>query len=231
MQDRELDSPGGRLRWARTKAGFEDAADFADAAKIKRVTYRAYENNQNGFAKHAPQFAEILGIPTDWLLKGGAAPMVPRRRGKASDLPAIINASQGETAAIISLDLSVSMGPGTPIEDFVESEPVELDIGLLRAITRAPYHRLRIIRGIGSSMEPKFYTGDRILVDTTDRTLSRIDGYYWITLWGSHGLKKLRPAGKNRVKVISENPNDDPIEVDADDITIEGRAIWFARDL
>jgi len=172
------------------------------------------------------KISEALGVAPDAILAApGTMPV------RVSDQPIARNASQGETAAITALDLSLSMGPGTPIEDFVESEPVELDIGLLRSITRTPFHKLRIVRGIGSSMEPKFYTGDRILVDTSDRSLSRMDGYYWITLWGSHGLKKLRPAGKNRVKVISENPDDEPIEVDAGDLTIEGRAIWFARDL
>lgn len=147
------------------------------------------------------------------------------------DLAPTKTADGGETTPIVALDLSLSMGPGTPIEEFVESEPVEFDLGLLRSITRAPYHRLRIVRGIGNSMEPKFFTGDRILVDTTERTLSRIDGYYWITLWGAHGLKRLRPVGPQRVEVISENPDHDPIVVDADELTIEGRAIWFARDL
>lgn len=142
-----------------------------------------------------------------------------------------LSASTGETTSIVALDLSLSMGPGTAIEDFVESEPVEFDIGLLRSITRSPYHRLRIVRGIGTSMEPKFYTGDRILVDTTERTLSRFDGYYWITLFGSHGLKRLRPVGRQRVLIVSENPDHEPMEVDASDLTIEGRAIWFARDL
>lgn len=147
------------------------------------------------------------------------------------DTPPSRDASEGETTSIIALDLSASMGPGTPIEDFVEENPVEFDIGLLRSITRTPYHRLRVIRGVGNSMEPKFYTGDRILVDTTERALSRIDGYYWITLWGAHGLKRLRPAARNQVEVISENREFDPIVVDADELTIEGRAIWFARDL
>lgn len=189
--------------------------------KLERATR---DLNSGWIAK----IANALDVAPEALLASvGSATPKPR----PSDHPPMHNASQGETAAITALDLSLSMGPGTPIEDFVESEPVEFDIGLLRSITRAPFKRLRIVRGIGSSMEPKFYTGDRILVDTSERSLSRMDGYYWITLFGSHGLKKLRPAGRNRVMVISENPNDDPIEVDAEDITIEGRAIWFARDL
>lgn len=179
--------------------------------------------------KHTAPLASIFKVSREEILEkfgvleGGHRP--------APDSPPVQSASSGETAPIIALDLSLSMGPGTPIEDFVEGEPVEFDIGLLRAITRSPFHRLRVVRGIGNSMEPKFYTGDRILVDTTERTLSRIDGYYWITLWGAHGLKRLRPVGPQRVLVISENPEHDPIEVDAGDLTIEGRAIWFARDL
>lgn len=167
--------------------------------------------------------AEVLGKPLTFFTDPTPAP--------EPDLPPVHSASEGETTPIIALDLSLSMGPGTPIEDFIESEPVEFDIGWLRRITSSPYHRLRLLRGIGDSMEPKFYTGDRILLDTTERKLARLDGYYWITLWGAHGLKRLRPAGPTRVTVISENSEHDPIEVDASELTIEGRAIWFGRDL
>lgn len=180
---------------------------------------------------------EVLGFPSDYLVNlVHPDDRQPRRPAlditRAPDIPGSRNASSGETASIVSLDLSLSMGPGTPIEDFVESEPVEFDIGLLRTITRSPYDRLRIVRGIGNSMEPKFYTGDQILVDTTERQLTRIDGYYWITLYGAHGLKRLRPLGGGKVRVISENKEDfDPIDVEAADITIEGRAIWVGREL
>lgn len=178
-------------------------------------------------------------LDTDWLDKIGRALGVAPHLLVASSPridqeplePEVINASEGETTSIISLDLSLSMGPGTTIDDFVESEPVEFDLGLLRSITRSPYHRLRIVRGIGNSMEPKFYTGDRILVDTTERSLSRIDGYYWITLYGSHGLKRLRPIGGGKVRVISENEGFEPMDVDLADLTIEGRAIWIGREL
>ena len=74
MEDLDLESPGGRLRWARERAGYLDAAQFARAAKMKEVTYRAYENNQNGYARHAPAFSERLNVPTNWLLRGGPLP-------------------------------------------------------------------------------------------------------------------------------------------------------------
>lgn len=78
VDEPDLDTPEGRLRWTREKAGYAKAVDFAHAAKINPVTYRAYENGQNGYAKYAPDFAAKLGVPLDWLMRGGRAPEVPR---------------------------------------------------------------------------------------------------------------------------------------------------------
>lgn len=74
MADEETDlgSAGGRLKWAREKAGFREAAQFARAARINETTYRAYENNQNSYRKHVLDFAARLNVSVGWLLKGGA---------------------------------------------------------------------------------------------------------------------------------------------------------------
>lgn len=213
------------IAYYRKRAGLSQS-DLADRIG---TTLNMMGKLERGDRKLDTNWLEKLGKALDiepHLLLDSSVPM-----NKAPDQLPVQSASEGETTPIVALDLSLSMGPGTPIEDFVESEPVEFDIGLLRSITRSPYHRLRIVRGIGNSMEPKFYTGDRILVDTTDRSLSRIDAYYWITLYGSHGLKRLRPAGGGKVLVISENDGFDPMEVDQQDLTIEGRAIWVGREL
>ncbi|SEQ59847.1 Phage repressor protein C, contains Cro/C1-type HTH and peptisase s24 domains [Sphingobium sp. YR768] len=150
------------------------------------------------------------------------------------DIPPTRNASADDgTVDIISLDLSLSMGPGTLIEDMIEEEPVKWDMGLLRIITRAPFHSLRQVRGVGDSMEPTLRTGDRVLIDTSDKTLSRMHGIYWIDHFGAHGLKRLRAAGQGRILIASENKvaGGPDFEVDADDLRIHGRAIWFGREL
>jgi phage repressor protein C with HTH and peptisase S24 domain len=136
-----------------------------------------------------------------------------------------------DTVEIVALDLSLSMGPGTVLEDFVESEPVKMDLGLLQSITRTPSNRLRLVKGIGDSMEPTLRTGDRIMVDINERALARINGIYWVDHLGTHGIKRLRASGQGRVMVISDNPLIENYEVAADEIRIEGRVIWFAREL
>lgn len=152
-------------------------------------------------------------------------------RGEVPDHQPTRSVDEG-AVDITALDLSVSMGPGTLIDGFIESEPVKVDINVLRRLTRAPFEMLRVIKGQGDSMEPTLRTNDRVLIDTSERTMSRLHGVYWIDYEGAHGLKRLRPAGKGRIKIISDNEDaGDTFEVDADEIRIYGRAIMFWRDL
>src|SRR3546814_6465020 len=71
MDSNDLDSPGKRLKWAREKAGFQQAGDFAKRVGVHPTTYRAYENDQSGFAKKVHEFAERLGVTGAWLMRGG----------------------------------------------------------------------------------------------------------------------------------------------------------------
>lgn len=170
----------------------------------------------------------------DFVAKGvdGSTLVIEAKANVRPDLPPTRNASANDgTVEIISLDLSLSMGPGTLIEDFVEEDPVKWDIGLLRIITRSPFHMLRQVKGVGDSMEPTLRTSDRVLIDTSEKMLSRMHGIYWIDHMGAHGLKRLRAAGQGRILIMSDNPNVHDYEVDADELRIHGRAVWFGREL
>lgn len=145
--------------------------------------------------------------------------------------PIVPVAGDGEVVQIQKLDLSLSMGPGTLIDDYVESELVSFDLNFVRLFTRAPSDRLRLVTGIGDSMEPTLRWGDLILIDANDRMLSKQDGIYWINLFGAAGIKRLRAVGPRKILVKSDNPLHDDQEVDADDLRIEGRAIWATRGL
>uniref|UniRef100_UPI0035CA80C6 S24 family peptidase n=1 Tax=uncultured Sphingomonas sp. TaxID=158754 RepID=UPI0035CA80C6 len=168
------------------------------------------------------KLARALGLSLADLLPGALdSPPVP---GEEPD-------DRRDTVEIASLDLSLSMGPGTLIEEFIENEPFRMSLWLVQMITRTPSDRLRLVRGIGDSMEPTLRTGDHILVDINERALSRINGIYWIDFDGSHGIKRLRPAGKGRIMVISDNPVAPDFEVASAELRIQGRVIWYGREL
>lgn len=138
----------------------------------------------------------------------------------------------GETVEIIRLDLSLPMGPGATVDDFVESEPVKFDLGYLRTFTRTPPHRLRLAGGAGDSMFPTLVPNDLVWIDTTQNQLLHADRIYAASINGGAAIKRLRPmAGGRRILVISDNKTVEPYEVDAEEVVIWGRVIRFARDL
>lgn len=181
-------------------------------------------------ARRADAVAALFQVSTDEILfRAGITKDQPH--ALVSDHAPTRSADAGVTVEVVSLDLSISMGPGTLIEEFVEEEPVRFDMALLRAITRAPFTSLRVVKGIGDSMEPTLRTADRLLIDTSEKMLSRTHGIYWVDHLGAHGVKRLRPMGQGRVLIMSDNPNVPDYDVDADEMRIHGRAIWLMRDL
>jgi phage repressor protein C with HTH and peptisase S24 domain len=201
-----------------------DAA-LAEALGVERSVANKVVNGKVAFnARRAEAVATLFQVSRDEVLfRAGITPTAT-----SSDSPAL---ADGDTVEIGKLDLSLSMGPGTLIGDYVEETTYSFDSRLLRLITRTPANRLKLVTGIGDSNYPTLQHADDILIDTTDRMMSRQDAFYWIDLYGAAGLKRLRAIGKKRVLVQSDNPAVENQEVDAEDLRIHGRAIWVMRGL
>lgn len=83
----------------------------------------------------------------------------------------------------------------------------------------------------GDSMEPRFFGGDQLLVDRTDKALSQPGTF---CLWDGDGyvVKNLqRVAGSDpaKVRVISINELYRVEERLVEEIDLQGRVIWFGR--
>lgn len=207
-----------------------DAA-IGQALGVDRTVANKVINGGVAFnARRADAVARLFQVTTDEILfRAGITKEEPH--ALISDHAPTRGVDAGDTVEVIALDLSISMGPGTLIEEFVEEEPVRFDMALLRAITRSPFTSLRVVKGIGDSMEPTLRTADRLLIDTSEKMLSRTHGIYWIDHLGAHGVKRLRPMGQGRVLIMSDNPSVPDYDVDAEEMRIHGRAIWLMRDL
>lgn len=137
----------------------------------------------------------------------------------------------GEVVQIQKLDISLSMGPGAHIEDYVEDELISFDLSFLRSFTRTAPHFLKVVKGIGDSMYPTLNWGDTILIDTSDPHLTKQDGIYWINIYGAAGIKRLRAISPEKIEIKSDNSDVPDQEVAAEDLRIYGRAIWAIRGL
>jgi transcriptional regulator with XRE-family HTH domain len=151
---------------------------------------------------------------------------------RTPDLPVAHSVDGGELVEIARLDLSLPMGPGATVDDFVESETIVFDAGYVRSFTRTPPHRLRLAGGAGDSMFPTLVPNDLVWIDTTQNDLLHADRIYAASINGGAAIKRLRPiAGGRRVLVISDNKAVESYEVDRSEVVIWGRVIRFARDL
>lgn len=210
----------------RTSLGLKQE-QFGELVGADQSYVSKWERGVEPATRSLARMAELAGVSAEQFMTQLWTPPVAARPSEAR----LIAVDTGDVVSIQKLDLSLSMGPGTLIDDHVEAEPVAFDLAFIRTFTRAPSDRLRLVSGIGDSMYPTLNWGDAILIDTTDRALSKQDGIYWINLYGAAGIKRLRTVGPGRVMVKSDNVAVGDQEVDAGDLRIEGRAIWVARGL
>ena len=193
------------------------------------------EKGQRGLSqKWIDKAAEALGVsPAAIITPLGDIDHTPTElTAPTADQVPTRSVDGGETAQLLRLDLSLPMGPGATVDDYVEEEPVEFDLGYLRAITRTPVHRLRLARGVGDSMIPTLQSSDEVLIDTTQNQLLHSDRIYAASINGGAAIKRLRPIeGGKRILIISDNKTIEPYPVDANEVMIWGRVIRFARDL
>ena len=68
-----LDEPHERLKWARERAGFDDASAAARRFGWNENTYRSHENGARGLRLAAPEYAKCFKVTVGWLLVGEGA--------------------------------------------------------------------------------------------------------------------------------------------------------------
>lgn len=226
VDDLDLDSPGGRLKWARAQAGFASAADFAARYGYNATSYRAYENNQNGFSKKALELADKLGVTARWLLEGGDLGGDAETSG-ANELQA---RSMG-LALVPELELGYSMGGGSIFNDYRQTGFVPFQREWLRGFMRGTFADLFVARGEGDSMMPTMLDGDIVLIDTAQKSIDRQDRI-WALSYGDLGMiKRVRRLPNGVYRITSDNPVVEPIEVADDEMHVVGRVVWVGRTM
>jgi SOS-response transcriptional repressor LexA len=180
--------------------------------------------------KLRPLLAQHLGIE-EAVLGGQAAAGVdsvasgedekqPRRRRNAVEIPEI--------------DVRASAGPGAMHEGLEDTKATWLfpEMFVRHELRAAPEH-LRMIAIDGDSMEPLLSSGDRILLDTSQR-IPVPPGIF--VIWDGMGLVAKRAehipnSDPPRIVIRSANPEYSAYERNADEVNIVGRVIWSARRL
>jgi transcriptional regulator with XRE-family HTH domain len=208
---------------------------LAQALCVERSVANKIVNGKVEFnARRADAVAKLLHVSRDEVLfRAGISQKPPDVTEKAADLPVARSVDGGETVEIIQLDLSLPMGSGATVDDYIEEEPRLFDLAYIRSFTRTEPTRLRLARGVGDSMWPTLQSYDQVWIDSTQRELNQNDRIWAVSINGGAAIKRLRRVKGGRVLIMSDNPGPghDAYEVGEDEILIGGRVIRFARDI
>lgn len=137
-------------------------------------------------------------------------------------------------SAVTEIDVRASAGPGAIHEGLEEAKAVWLfPDPVIRHEFRARAEDLHIITVDGDSMEPLLSSGDRILVDTSQR-IPVPPGIF--VIWDGMGIVAKRVehvpnSDPPTVVIRSVNPQYQTYERDAEEVNIVGRVVWAARRL
>jgi phage repressor protein C with HTH and peptisase S24 domain len=137
-----------------------------------------------------------------------------------------------EFSKIPEIDVRASAGPGALLEGFEETKDVwYFPDAMIRHEFRTRAGDLRIITIDGDSMEPVLSSGDRIMVDTSQR-VPVPPGIF--VIWDGMGIVAKRiehilSSDPAKLRIMSINPDYETYERDAEEVHVIGRVVWSAR--
>jgi phage repressor protein C with HTH and peptisase S24 domain len=207
-----------------------------NAAYLHQFAYR-------GTPKVLPEdtreaLAKFLGVHEDQLRHRE----VPQRKPRARDEPEASvppHRPYGPRrldgfSAVTEIDVRASAGPGAFNEGFEEAKETWLfPDNVIRHEFRARAEDLHIVTIDGDSMEPTLSSGDRIMIDTSQR-VPVPPGIF--VIWDGMGIVAKRVehvphSEPPKVIIKSLNPEYQTYERDAEEVNIVGRVIWAAKRL
>lgn len=91
---------------------------------------------------------------------------------------------------------------------------------------------MSLIKVAGDSMEPTLLDGDLVLINHSRNTVAPQGGIYAISIGSEIMIKRIQLLfPENRLRILSDNPHYEPIEADPGQVKINGKVIWFGRDM
>jgi phage repressor protein C with HTH and peptisase S24 domain len=171
----------------------------------------------------------------DWFFKGEGEPF-PGARGKYPD----VCGPEG---------FSGSIQPDFPPDDFVFIHRVQgkisagggmapdNDVDMQLAFRRDWIKKkgspgnMSLIKVSGDSMEPTLLSGDLVLVNHSRNTIASQGGIYAIAVDDEIMIKRVQPTFPDKLLVISDNKQYPSQEIATDKVRVNGKVIWYARDL
>ena len=171
-----------------------------------------------------------------WLFQGlgepfpGARDKYPEICGPEDETVAIQeDEAKGDFIYVPQVSGKISTGGG-----LVPENSIEMRIAVRRSwiVKKGDPKNMGLIKVSGDSMEPTLQSGDLVLVDHGRNYLDPQGGIYAIAIDDTIMIKRVQTDYPTRkIKIISDNGKYSPMEADIDQVKINGKVIWFGREI
>ncbi len=192
-------------------------------------TYQSYEYGQRVPPSHAlSSIARKFGTTVEWILTG-----VDERadeetgKGVLKKEPSPGEKLGQDFAYIPQVNGRISAGKGLAPDNVIEMRVAFRKEWIAR---KGNAKDMVLIKVSGDSMDPTLLNGDLVLIDRGRKYFEPQGGIYAIAVDDTIMIKRVQVVG-DRAKIISDNKMYEPFEVSADQVKINGKVIWFAREL
>ena len=123
---------------------------------------------------------------------------------------------------------SISAGAG-----LLPDDSVDLRVAFRRdwIARKGRTQNMSLIKVQGDSMEPTLLDGDLVMVNHGRDSIASQGGIYAISIDDEIMIKRVQPVFPDRLLVISDNKRYPTQEIAAENVRVNGKVIWYARDL
>lgn len=226
----ELKTIGGpeSIRRDRLKAALtESGLDQSELARRVGCTPGAINQMLSGHTRTSrflPDIARELGVAVDWLM--GRTGDAERQRTLYSHE---LLEQQLDAVMVNQVEMGLSMGGGSTIEDWPVVQQVPISRSWLRSLTPNGPENVIIAPGIGDSMWPTISDRDLAFIDRAQNTPRLADQIYALTYGGWGMIKRLRALPDGSLQINSDNPQVSPITAYDGEAQIIGRVVGLVR--
>lgn len=204
---------------------------------VNKNTIQAYTKKKGDLKGVAlAAIVKKFGINGEWLIAGQGEPFPgarikhPEACGPETELVADQpeGAEAGKFVLISQVNGRISAGMG-----LIPDDSVDIKIAFRRDWIKKKGNpeNMSLIKVSGDSMQPALLSGDIALVDHGHNYIDPQGGIYAIAVDGEIMIKRVQPIPGGKILVISDNKRYTPLEIAAEHIRVNGKVIWYAREL